>query len=182
VTSRPTNYFELLGVPQRFDIDVAEVESKYRELSRVVHPDRHVGSAASQRVSALQKTMDLNRAVKVLVEPGSRAEHLLSLGGLVIGDNERIDPELIMDVLEAREELAVVLAGGDEGKLEALEESMLDRRDEIYTQIARLFESLPDTAQLNELEPVKRQLILLRYVNRYLEQFDQDTDRDGRAA
>ena len=35
-----TDYFELLGLPRRFAVDLAELERRYLELSREVHPDR----------------------------------------------------------------------------------------------------------------------------------------------
>jgi len=177
------DFFEMLGVERRFDLDTDVLEKNYRERSKEVHPDRHVGKEASERVAALQDSMDLNRAVKTLGKPVPRAEYLLSLMGVTIGEHERLDPSTTMAILEAREELAIALAAGDEDKLEELEEAMLDRRDRGVARIGELFAALGAPPSPAELESIKRELILMRYVNRYLEQFDDiDDDSDGKAA
>ncbi len=181
MTSPAQDYFSLLGVDRRYDLDVSDVEKNYRELSKKSHPDRFVGAVASQRVAALQQSMSLNSAVKTLVDPVRRAEYLLGLHDVTIGDNERIPPGMIMDILEAREELSSVLASGNDQRLEELEEEMLDRRDELLLQVGKLFAAVSLQPTEPELMAIKDELILLRYVDRYLEQFD-DADRDGQAA
>ncbi len=177
------DFFEMLGVQRRFDLDVDELEKNYRERSKEAHPDRHVNAAASARVAAMQESMDLNRAVKTLAKPVPRAEYLLSLMGVTIGEHERLDPDTTMAILEAREELSNALAEGDQDKLEELEEAMLDRRGEGVRRIAELFAALGDDPSPAELEGIKRELVLMRYVDRYLEQFDGiDDDSGGKAA
>ena len=37
---RGEDYFSLLGLPRDFQIDVSDVERRFRERSRVLHPDR----------------------------------------------------------------------------------------------------------------------------------------------
>ncbi|CAK0833911.1 unnamed protein product, partial [Prorocentrum cordatum] len=34
-------HFELLGVPARFDLDLAAADSAFKELQKRLHPDRH---------------------------------------------------------------------------------------------------------------------------------------------
>lgn len=171
------DFFELLGVDRRFAVDVAELERNYRERSKEVHPDRHVGKDAAERVKALQATMRLNEAIAALKRPASRAEYLLSLYGVSIGDNERIEPALIMEILDAREELAEAKVLEDQDKLDELEEDMQDRRDATLERIAALYGELAEPPSPDQLEAVKRQVILLRYVDRYLEQFELEDDQ-----
>ena len=46
------NYFELFGMPVGFVLDAAELSARYRELQKVVHPDRYAASGGrSQRLS-----------------------------------------------------------------------------------------------------------------------------------
>ena len=40
--------FATLGVPRRFDVDLAAVEKTHRELSRALHPDRYVGAGGER--------------------------------------------------------------------------------------------------------------------------------------
>jgi molecular chaperone HscB len=177
----PVDYFSLLGLPAIYDVDKDELESRYLARSREVHPDRFVGADARARVEALGATMELNEAYKILRDDARRAEHLLARHGLTIGGNEQLDPGFLMEVLEAREELAEAQAAGDQAAIARLEDAMLDRRDAALAEIARLWEvveagpdSMSDEAQ--PLEAIRRELIVLRYVARYLEATDGDLD------
>lgn len=173
----PSDYFSLLGLPAIYAIDKDELESRYLARSREVHPDRFVGAEARERVEALGATMELNEAYKILRDDVRRAEHLLARHGLTIGGNEQLDPDFLMDVLEAREELAEAQAAGDQAAIARLEEAMLDRRDAALDQVARLWDAV-ETGENpgSELAEIKRQLILLRYIGRYLEAADGDIE------
>src|SRR3954468_23003087 len=98
--------FGLLGLPAQFDLDPQVIESAFFERSKELHPDRFATAPASERVAALSKARALNDAYQLLKRPASRAEYLLAREGITIGDNERIDPALVMDLLEEREVLS----------------------------------------------------------------------------
>src|SRR5580698_7096175 len=104
--------FGLLGLPARFDLDPAVIEAAFFERSRELHPDKHATAPAAERVAILSRSRALNDAYQTLKKPISRAEYLLEREGLTIGDNERIDPAIVMRVLEAREELAEARSDG----------------------------------------------------------------------
>ncbi len=174
------DYFELFDLPSSFHIDTEELERRYLERSRLVHPDRFVSAPARERVAALQQSMQLNDAYKTLIKPGPRAEYLLSRHGITIGGNEQLDPEFLMSVMELREELAEAKQAGDRPLLRRLEESMLDRRDRALEEIGGWFAEIDRGA--GDAEPlwqrVKGNLILLRYINRYIEELDDLDDED----
>jgi molecular chaperone HscB len=116
------NYFELLGAPVRFGIDLAAIERAYRELQSEVHPDRHAaGEDAAQRV-ALQSSARVNEAYRTLKDPVLRGQYLLSLHGVDAADER--DTALPFDFLEGqlerRERVAEAAASSDEAALEAL--------------------------------------------------------------
>ena len=167
------DYFALLGIPRVFAIDEAVLDANYRERSKEVHPDRHVQADAGTRAAAVGDTMDLNKAYKALRKPGTRAEHLLGLYGVQIESNESLDASFLAEILELREELDAAIAAKNAEKLEQLEESMLDRRDALISRVASSFAAVEETpANVAPLDEIKRALIELRYVVRYLEQFD----------
>ncbi len=173
------DYFELFEIEVAYDLDVGALEAKYLELSRKVHPDRFVGAAARERLTALQQSMLLNDAYKTLVKPIPRAEYLLVRAGVTIAANEQLEPRFLMEVMELREELQEVVQSGDRARLDKLEEAMLDRRDQSLERIAGHFAEL---AAGGDREPVlaavKNDVILLRYINRYIEEFDYLDDED----
>lgn len=163
--------FALLGVEPRFDLDKAALERAFFERSKALHPDRFANAPASERVVALARSRALNDAYQVLKRDASRAEYLLRREGLTIGDNERIDPALVMALLEERETLAEARVANDRERIEALCASMRARKQSALAAVSAGFAS-------GQLAEVKQQLILLRYVERYLEECDAALDED----
>ncbi|HET9991282.1 MAG TPA: Fe-S protein assembly co-chaperone HscB [Kofleriaceae bacterium] len=166
-----SNFFELLGLPARFDLDPSQIERAFFDRSKELHPDRFASAPAAERVAALSRSRALNDAYLTLKKPVGRAEYLLERAGVTIGDNERLDPEMIMRVLELREELAEARAAKDVAALERLQTQMKQRRDQALHELGELF-AADDTVG------AKRVLITLRYIDRYLEECDAALDED----
>jgi molecular chaperone HscB len=164
--------FGVLGLVPRFDIDADTLERAFFERSKELHPDRFATAPASERVAALSKARALNDAYQVLKKPASRAEYLLAREGITIGDNERIDPIAVMQLLEEREVLAEARQAGNLAEVGRLQVSMRARRREALDRIQALFAGDGDKLA------IKQQLILLRYVERYLEECDSALDED----
>ncbi len=165
--------FGLLGLTPRFDVDPAQLEAAFFERSKQLHPDRFAQAPAAERVAALSKSRALNDAYQVLRREVSRAEYLLAQDGILIGDNERIDPALVMELLEEREVLAEARTKGELREVERLQAAMRARRTAALARVRELF------ARGREAYPeIKQQLILLRYVDRYLEECDAALDED----
>lgn len=165
--------FGLLGLSPRFDVDVRQLEAAFFERSKELHPDRYATAPASERVAALSRSRALNDAYQLLKKETSRAEYLLAREGIVIGDNERLDPELVMQLLEQREELAHQRERGNLAEVERLCTAMQARRREALDVIKGHFAATPP-----DYLAIKQQLILLRYVERYLEECDAALDQD----
>ncbi len=163
--------FELLGLPARFDLDPGVIEQAFFDRSKELHPDRFASAPAAERVAALSRSRALNDAYQTLKKPVPRAEYLLARAGVTIGDNERLDPTFLMEVLELREELAEARAASRTPQIERLRGVMAERRKAAVDRLAGLFAA-------NELAQIKEQLILLRYLDRYLEECDAALDGD----
>jgi molecular chaperone HscB len=166
-----TDPFALLGLAPGYDVDLPALERAFFERSKELHPDRVAGAPAAERVAALSRSRALNDAYQLLRKPVSRAEYLLARAGVTIGDNERLDPAFLMEILELREELAEARARGDTARVEVLAAAMRDRRREALDALPALFAA-------GDLAKIKERLILLRYVNRYLEECDAALDED----
>lgn len=163
--------FALLGLPVAFDVDPAALERAFFERSKVVHPDRVAGSPAAERVAALSRSRALNDAYQLIKKPVSRAEYLLARAGVTIGDNERLEPAFLMEILELREELGEARAAGDVGRVEQLQRAMQARRGEAQGALPGLFAA-------GDFAAIKHRLIVLRYIHRYLEECDAALDED----
>jgi molecular chaperone HscB len=166
-----SNFFELLGLPARFDLDPSLIERAFFDRSKELHPDRFASAPAAERVAALSRSRALNDAYQTLKKPVGRAEYLLERAGVTIGDNERLDPTQIMEVMEAREELAEARRAKDTAKLERLQAGMRTKRTAALDRLDALFAS-------NDMAAVKGVLISLRYIDRYLEECDAALDEE----
>ena len=195
--------FALLGLPARFDLEPAVIERAFFEKTKELHPDRFAIAPVAERVVALSRARALNDAYQLVKREVSRAEYLLAREGITIGDNERIDPALVMELLEEREVLAEVRQRGDLAQIEVLCSGMRTRRRAALAEVKARFADViassgsPDrtaepAAEGSAADPVarggrdragslmqiKRQLILLRYVERYLEECNAALDED----
>jgi molecular chaperone HscB len=163
--------FALLGIAPGYDIDVAALERAFFERSKAVHPDRVAGAPAAERIAQLSRSRALNDAYQLLKKPVPRAEYLLARAGVTIGDNERLDPAFLMEILELREELAEARAAGKLDRVGELQAAMKARRSDAIDALPQLFAA-------NDLAAIKQRLIVLRYIHRYLEECDTALDED----
>ncbi len=173
--------FGLLGLRPRFDVEASVLERAFFDRTKELHPDRFATAPAAERVAALSKARALNDAYQLLKKEASRAEYLLAQEGVTIGDNERLDPALVMELLEQREELSLHRASGNLAEIERLCESMRRQRRAALDQVKTLFQAADDLsgdARRARIAEIKRQLILLRYVERYLAECDSALDED----
>lgn len=165
--------FGLLGLPPRFDVDAGQLETAYFERTKELHPDRFATAPASERVAALSKSRALNDAYQLLKREVSRAEYLLARAGHVIGDNERLDPALVMELLEQREELQLQRERGNLPEVKRLYTAMRARRTDVLETVRAKFAASPP-----DYPAIKQHLILLRYIERYLEECDAALDEE----
>jgi len=163
--------FALLWLVPAYDVDLAALERAFFERSKQLHPDRMAGAPAAERVAVLSRSRALNDAYQLIKKPVARAEYLLARAGGTIGDNERLDPAFLMEILELREELAEARAAGNTELVARLQGAMQARRTGALEALSGLFAA-------GDLKAIKDRLILLRYINRYLEECNAALDED----
>ena len=76
------NYFELMGLPTQFEIDLTLLDQHYRTLQSEVHPDRFVTASANERMQSMQVATQANEAYQTLKNTTARARYLLQLNGV----------------------------------------------------------------------------------------------------
>ncbi|KAF9175284.1 hypothetical protein BGX21_011415 [Mortierella sp. AD011] len=100
------NYFEVLGLSPEpsFDVDTKDLRNKFFKIQQLIHPDSYAHNTNGDQVYAQQQSSLANKAYSTLKEPLSRANYILDLLGSPIHESETLsDPELLMEVMEARE-------------------------------------------------------------------------------
>lgn len=162
--------FETLGIVPQFDLDMKSVEARHRELSRALHPDRYAQSPAAERRMALSRAIEVNEAWRALRDPIKRAEALLRRLGVATGETQepKPDPELLMEMMEAREELSSAASAKDMATVHSLHLKMEGREREVLTSLGKGFAlATPSTESARKLA---QQLGELRYLRRFLDE------------
>lgn len=153
--------FATLGIARLFEVDLAAVERTHRELSRALHPDKYVSATASERRAALSKAVEVNEAWRVVRDPIRRAEALLRLAGVAVGEDKEpaADPEFLMEMLEQREALGEAKAARDLGRVRAMAKVVEGRAREAERALADGFargEAASLVGKLGELRFYRR--------------------------
>lgn len=160
--------FATLGIAPSFDIDLASVERTHRELSRALHPDRYVGASASERRAALEQAVAVNEAWRIVRDPIRRAEALLRLRGVEVGEEgePKASPDFLMEMLEQREALSDARRGRDLATVKSMAAAIAARSHDVERELSRGF-SGGDAAGLRGLQT---KLGELRFYRRFLEE------------
>jgi len=100
------NYFDVLGIPHDFEVDISNLTKKFRSLQAILHPDKFSQkSEKEQELSALQSGR-VNTAYRTLLQPVPRAEYMLGLRGAALEEGQVVmDQEFLMEIMELNEEL-----------------------------------------------------------------------------
>ena len=110
--------FELFAVPPRFAQDAAQLDARWKELQRQVHPDKFAAQGAAAQRVAMQWSARINEAYRLLKDPLKRAAYLCELNGAPIDaeSNTAMPAEFLMQQMELREAVddAVDAAAMDE--------------------------------------------------------------------
>ena len=109
------DYYSHFELPRQFALDPGQLEQRFRDLSRHLHPDRFARAEPRERRIALERATRLNDAYRALKDWRRRAAYLLKLAGQdVFGEGRTFhDPEFLEEQLEWREALALARADGD---------------------------------------------------------------------
>lgn len=119
----------------------------------MAHPDRHPTSLKSRAEATSAR---INEAYKALQNPLLRAQYILSLRGIDLAEDETArteDPELLMEVMDAREDIE-----------NALEEGELTELRNTNNQRIEVSEKILDTAfREDDIEAAKAEAVRMRY-------------------
>lgn len=149
MTSRPStdrSLFALLGLPERFALDEAELEARHHRFQAVVHPDRHVAGSDHDRRLALQLAAQGNEAFRVLSDPCQRAGYLCERHGAPV-DAERntaMPAAFLVEQMSWREDIDEVRDMGDPAAGHRLQARLEAERGRIIGQIADLIDGQGD--------------------------------------
>jgi molecular chaperone HscB len=140
------DFFAVLGLPRRLEIDTAALEATYHRLSRDVHPDFHLHKPADERDRLLARSALVNQAYRALRDFHERVEHLIALeGGAAL--KPKAPPELLEDVLAVQELLEECRAAGRLDPGGALSTRLTQERERLQSALDALEKELMDRSR-----------------------------------
>jgi len=180
------DYLAVLGLPPRPAVDGAELERRYYDLSRKLHPDRFQTSDADDQQASVQATALLNAAYRTLRDVESRGRYWLERCGEQLGrENNRVPAALAAYVFDVQEKLAELRAGangsaaGIRGSLVETKQELGRRRVEDRAKLEALLRAWPEgdpasdtqraKAAVAELKSLLSELSYLRTLERDLQ-------------
>jgi len=85
----PVDYFSFFGLPRKLNLDVANLEREFYQLSRKLHPDLYSGADAREQEWSLEQSSQLNDAYRTLKDAIKRTEYLLRLEGVELEEQSK---------------------------------------------------------------------------------------------
>jgi molecular chaperone HscB len=189
---RHGDYFSFLGLPRKLTIASAELEQRFRDLSRKFHPDYYYNASPAERLASLERSSYLNDAYRTLRNPVSRVEHLLAIEGLPSSTSNpgttQVPPALLEEVFALNEELDEIReqreAGSDPAALGVRLETArkpIDRKREEHERQLQELSALWDSQELasvqekrSTLDALRERLLERNYINNLLATIDRE--------
>ena len=167
-----TNPYDLLSLPQRFDVDDRLLHQRFIEACSVHHPDRFTDPIA--QADAVERSAEINAAYQTLSDPEQRADCLLALlGGATKEQDKSLPDDLLLDMMQTRERMEQAVAEQDQDVLDELAHWARQQRGDHLVRIAEYFGQV-DTASSDQraehLKAIRLELNALRYIERMIEQ------------
>ena len=189
---RHGDYFAFLGLTRRLVLDPAEIEKRFRDLSRKFHPDYYYNAAPADRLASLERSSYLNDAYRALKNPVSRIEHLLAIEGLPPATSEegtaKVPPSLLEEVFALNEELDEIREARESGadperlrrRLDAAREPIEAKRQEHERQLQELsarwdaLANAPASERRQTLDALRERLLERNYINNLLATIERE--------
>ena len=117
------DYFQLLDLQKKYNIDKAHLKSKYLSMQIKFHPDQ--ATSEEERRIFLEQSMKLNEAEKILKDDYLRAEYMLKLAGAKFDDKTLRDAISSKELEEIMEMHETIDDAEDLGELKQMEQIKL---------------------------------------------------------
>src|SRR5471032_1058898 len=156
------DHFARLGLPAALDLDAGVLDKAYFAGQRQWHPDRFVAKPPEERAKASTEAAALNDAYRTLKDPLSRAVYFAGLKGVEMpSDGKTIDdPDLLMEAMEAREELH------DATSSQVVDALAAKARDDMKSALS----GLGSLFLANDRPAIRKALLRLRYLDKFAEE------------
>ena len=162
------NPFQIFDLPVDFQLDEKALNTRYLELQKALHPDNFVSSSALEQRVAMQKSTEVNDALKTLKDPIFRAEAIIALN---TGEQKSTqDVAFLMQQLQWREQLEELEHQKDEEALNAFAK-------EIKQETQSLLTALSESLTSQQWTKASQQCDKLRFSRKLSEEIERVEER-----
>lgn len=184
------DYFSFLSLPRQLNIDNAQLENRFYELSRKFHPDFYFNASEAERQYSMDRSSMLNDAYRTLRDPIKRAGYLLNLEDINTADRKgKTPPDLLAEVFELNEEMEELRAAKKANKKEeiaqlkqqllAMEKMLKERDDSLRRKLSAAFDKFdalgPDAPERRQvLSEINDQLAHLSYISNLIDSIEEE--------
>ncbi|XP_008787809.2 iron-sulfur cluster co-chaperone protein HscB homolog isoform X1 [Phoenix dactylifera] len=155
------DYFQIFGLEKGYDIPDGNLEGKYKDWQKKLHPDLVHSKSEKEKTFAADQSARVNDAYRTLNKSLSRALYLMRLEGVHVDEEKTVmDPDLLAEMMDIRE---AVEEASDSHALKQLQ-----------TQIERKFEawanSFREAFKRKNFDDAINSIQRMRYYDRAIEE------------
>ena len=133
------NPFALFDLPVAFQVDSALLNERYLALQKSLHPDNFSAASAQEQRLAIQKSAEINDALRILKDPITRADSIIAINtGETENPEEKSnnDIDFLMQQMEWRETLENIENRKDTDELTAFAQEINQIRHAILSELS----------------------------------------------
>ncbi|CAL5207495.1 unnamed protein product [Lathyrus oleraceus] len=155
------DYFEIFGTEKKYDVEGIDLERKYKEWQKKLHPDLVHSKSQKEKDFAAAQSARVIDAYRTLSKPLSRGIYMLKLKGVEIDEEQTIsDPELLAEIMEIREEVE-----------EATNSEALNHiRSQMQEKLQNWSNAFADAFKRRDFEEAKNVIRRMTYYSRVIEE------------
>ncbi|XP_076667986.1 iron-sulfur cluster co-chaperone protein HscB-like protein, mitochondrial isoform X2 [Andrena cerasifolii] len=148
-------YFDIMGIPKSYDVTLTEIQRKYKELQKLLHPDKFGNKTEKEQQFSEKFSSLANKAYSTLSHPLKRGLYMLKLNGVTIPDEtDNVNAEFLMEIMEKNEEVEDAMT--DTGKIKKLVQ-------ENEAVLKNLSMEIADAFRGNDIKKAETLLIRMKY-------------------
>ncbi len=184
VDPKNVNYFHMFSNPnQTFNVDLKELEGKFKNLQKQLHPDKFATKSISEKNYSAAASSMVNQAYQVLKSPMDRVNYILmsKLGINILDETSTTvkDPVLMSEMfllretaseLTSKEDMAAFISDREQElyKLGVSLDELMERHDSAVAGLSRQVGEEAFAAQYKLKEEIKEVAVRMKYLSKVL--------------
>ncbi|WP_454900752.1 Fe-S protein assembly co-chaperone HscB [Aggregatibacter sp.] len=166
------NPFALFDLPVAFQVDSALLNERYLALQKSLHPDNFSAASAQEQRLAIQKSAEINDALRILKDPITRADSIIAINtGETENPEEKSnnDIDFLMQQMEWRETLENIENRQDTDELTAFTQEINQIRHAILSELSTAL----DAQQWNIARAITDKLRFIKKLQAEIERVEE---------